>query len=461
MPLLLREAEKVRAEDRLKAAFLAATLAAWTSLLAPFVASLLYVRAYGVDVFYADEWDFVSLLRGGARGTLGVSDLLAHHNEHVYLVPWGVMLLLGQFTDYATVTLMYLVVACLLVTSVTVFRGYGRSVGKSPLALLLFVPVPFLLFSFRQHENMLWGNQISFAFAQTFSVLAIYLLFAEKSGRLGKLAFPCAALCAAVGSCSAAPGLLVWPAGLLLLVLRKKKGAASARVMIGAWVLLGAAVWGAYLAGYGGPGARSAPSFVLGHPATGAEYLLTVSGASLFWSESAALIVGALLILAVAASLALVFVLGRSKENAFWIALGAFSLMSLALIAAGRSGFGDAVFAQAMLSRYAAFSILGVVALYGLLANLALNARSRVAAALLCVILAAMLAGVVRSHQFGFEAGQATEESRNRAARILFAHETEPLAAFTIFGHDPERVRRYARFLDRRDYGVFGDAELL
>jgi hypothetical protein len=35
------------------------------------------------------------------------------------------------------------------------------------------------------------------------------------------------------------------------------------------------------------------------------------------------------------------------------------------------------------------------------------------------------------------------------------SHETEPLAAFTIFGHEPKRVQGYARFLDRRDYGVF------
>ncbi len=445
--------------DNQKAPFGAPGFAASSFVLAPFVATLLYVRSYGVDVFYADEWDFVALLREGSRGTLGAADLISHHNEHVYLVPWSLMLLVGRFTGYDTVPLMYLVAACLLATSLAVFHVYARSVGRSPLVSLLFVPAPLLLFSFRQYENMLWGNQVTFAFAQTFSVLALCLLHAAGNERLGKLAFPSAALCAAVASCSAAPGLLAWPAGLTLLLIYPAGGKPAKRLLFtGAWVLLGAAVWGVYLAGYGGPGAAPPPSFVLGHPAVGAEYLLTLAGGSLFWREGAALAAGLLLVFLAVAALALVLVLRKAGENAFWISLGAFSLLSLALITAGRSGFGEEVFAQAVLSRYAAFSIPGIVALHGLLANLTLNARSRVAAALLGVLLVAILTGVARSYPMGVEAGRESEESRMQAARILAAHETEPLAAFTIFGHDPRRVQRYARFLDRHDYGIFAES---
>ena len=287
-----RATEKNRADDRPKAPSGAAIFVVCVSMLVPLTTALLYVRSYGVNVFHADEWDFVALLRESARGTLGVSDLLAHHNEHVYLAPWVVMLLLGKLTGYATVPLMYLVVACLLLTMATVYRAYASSIGRTPLALILFAPVPFLLFSFKQYENLLWGNQISFGFAQTFSVLALYFLLADKGGWLGGLAFSGAALSAAVAAGSAAPGLLAWPAGLLLLALRGQRGEATAWARIGAWALLGAAVWGAYLAGYGGPDANATPSFVLEHPLSGAEYLLTLAGASLFWGEGTALAAG-------------------------------------------------------------------------------------------------------------------------------------------------------------------------
>ena len=68
------------------------------------------------------------------------------------------MLLLGGVTGYDTVPFMYAVQLCILATTLAVFSVYRKSVGRTPLLYLLFLPVPFLLFSFRQHENMLWGN---------------------------------------------------------------------------------------------------------------------------------------------------------------------------------------------------------------------------------------------------------------------------------------------------------------
>lgn len=159
-----------------------------------------------------------------------------------------------------------------------------------------------------------------------------------------------------------------------------------------------------------------------------------------------------------AGALALVVALRAVKENTFWISLGTFSFLSLSLITAGRAGFGEEIFAQAILSRYASFSIPGVVVLHGLLANPAFDARSRIAAGLLGVLMVAMLAGAVRSYPRGMEASR--EDSRTRAARILTYYKTEPLAAFTIFGHEPARVRTFVPFPDRRNYGIFSEAEI-
>lgn len=439
-------------------AAVAPVLAAALSVLVPFVASVLYVNAYGVDVFYADEWDLVTLLRNEARGAFSIADLFDHHNEHVYLFPWSLMLIAGRFTGYDTVPMMLVVVCCLLVTSLGILWAYTRSVARSPFALLLFVPLPFLVFSLRQHENMLWGNQVSFAFAQTFSVLALCLLFAAGEGRRAKLLLAAAVLCATVASYSAAPGLLAWPAGLLLLLAHRETRSLSRWVLAGVWVLFGVMVWGGYLAGTEGSVGPTSPTFVLDHPAAGATYLLILNGGSLFWQEGSAHVGGLLLVFLDAAAVALVLGLRRVRENALWLALLAYALMSLTLITAGRSEFGEEVFAQATLSRYAAFSIPGVVALYGVLANLSLNARSRIAAILLGVLLVAVLTGTFRSYQLGLEAGRETEQSRRAAVRILNNHESEPLAAFTIFGHYPRRVQKYARFLDRHDYGVFAES---
>jgi hypothetical protein len=60
------------------------------------------------------------------------------------------------------------------------------------LPLIFFVPVALLIFSFRQYENMLFGFQISFAFTQTFGVLALYLLSSSSRGNFGAYAFAAA-----------------------------------------------------------------------------------------------------------------------------------------------------------------------------------------------------------------------------------------------------------------------------
>ena len=80
-------ATKAVGQNGKNAAGRVAGVVASLSILAPFVASLLYVRAYGVDVFFAHEWDFVARLREATRGTLGVGGLFAHHNEHAYFSP--------------------------------------------------------------------------------------------------------------------------------------------------------------------------------------------------------------------------------------------------------------------------------------------------------------------------------------------------------------------------------------
>lgn len=83
--------------------------------------------------------------------------------------------------------------------------------------LLLFVPVSFLVFSFRQYENMLFGYQINFALAEAFGVLTLFLLYVLGRRSFKKLAFVRALVSATVVSFSVLQGLFVWPAGLLQL----------------------------------------------------------------------------------------------------------------------------------------------------------------------------------------------------------------------------------------------------
>lgn len=54
---------------------------------APGVFSLLYVRAFGVNVVVRDQWEVATLFGELFSGTLSLADLWAPHNEHRFFFP--------------------------------------------------------------------------------------------------------------------------------------------------------------------------------------------------------------------------------------------------------------------------------------------------------------------------------------------------------------------------------------
>jgi hypothetical protein len=438
--------------------------------LLPAAFGFLYVRAYGVSVVFSDAWSMVRLFEGWSSGTLRLSELWAPHNEHRMLFPKGVELLLGVATGYDNVAEMYVIEACFLLTLVVLLLafvdGRGPGTARSWLAggwLLFFLPVSLLTFSLRQYENMLFGFQINFAFTQTFGVLALFLLRTSARGLLAKAAFAGALACATVAAFSTAQGLLVWPAGLLGLLLAP--GGPRARPVSAAlWGLVGLAEWVVYFIDYSPSGGGSSSLGVLSHPLLAARYFVNLLGSSLFWQEDSAFLGGLFLVALALASLVVSLRLRRSAEDSFWISLLLYSLLMLAAISAGRSGVFGAW--QALAPRYTTFSVLAVASVYAILAGAGLGGRrvgsERATVAPLlglggaALLGAAVIYSAVVSYQNGVVAGQLTETARERAALVLRSHESrKDRLLTTAFGTRAEVVRRNAPVLERLDLNVF------
>lgn len=436
------------------------------SIFLPFSAAVFYVHLFGVNVFFADEWRFVPLVQQLDSGTLTIRDLFAPHYQHIYFFPWTVMLLLGTLTGYDTVPLMYLVQICFLVTSVVLFFAFkGDLKHRLPLSILLFAPIPFLVFSFRHFENMLWGNQISFAFSQTFAVLALYLNCVSQNKDFRNLfsvlsLFVLALVSATVASFSAVQGLLVWPAGMFLLLIGPSKRSVK-NFLLGFWVLIGLGEWIFYFVeNVNFKASSSFLSYSIGHPVTGLNYFLTLLGGSLFWQDGLALGGGLLLVCLVVAGLVLVLKNGRLKENSFWVALLVFSLLSLMAITVGRSGLSDQLWVQAMQSRYAVFSILTVVSIYAVFVKLALEIRSRVTIAFLVVLVGLVLPSIPTSYLLGLNSGEATKAYREETAQILLNYKSQPdeLSKLAV---RPKDIKPYLPFLERHNFNVFAKRDTI
>jgi hypothetical protein len=302
-------------------------LVSYLLILLPAALGVLYVRAFGVNVVFGDAWSMVRLFEKWSSGTLTVSDFFRQHLEHRMFFPKGVEFLLSIATRYDNVAEMYLMQACFLVTLFILLLAFRACV--KPSRLLLFVPISLLVFSFRQYENMLWGFQISYAFAQTFAVLALFLLYILGRRRsFKKTTFVAALGSATVASFSMAQGLLVWPAGLLQLFVTPLEKPTK-RVLVVVWGLAGLGEWLVYFVDYTRPRNSSSLLDALYHPIVGAQYYLNLLGSPLFWRQDLAFVGGLLLACLALVSLFLVYKDRRLGEYSFWVSLLFFSYIGV------------------------------------------------------------------------------------------------------------------------------------
>jgi hypothetical protein len=338
---------------------------------------------------------------------------------------------------------------------VILLLAFRRDVGSGP-RLLFFVPVAFLVFSFRQAETMLMGLLMQFALVLAFAILSFYFLHVLRERPFDKLAFPAALISATLASLSSAHGLLVWPVGLLQLTV----GPAEKRTKLylgGIWSFLGTVEWVLYFLGYQAPD-RAAPDRA-GEAVVGVLYLprflLTLMGSSLSWWSGPALAIGLLLLVLVAAAILLATIDGKLAEHSFFAALMVFAFLVLLSITFGRAERG---IEQALVSRYATYSILGVVGLYGMLAKLYLERGSRVAAVAFAALLACVLLSLPVAYTEGIEAGYTTEVIGERKARVLATYESQPDIALRSLYGNPEVVRKRASVLEQLGYNVFSES---
>lgn len=419
----------------------------------PAAFGFVYVALYGVNVPYFDTWTMVPLFEKLHEGQLTLSDLFEQFNEHRILVPRIVVLLLGSATAFNDVAVMYLTQISLLATLVVLLLAFRRTVSRSP---LLFLPVPFLIFSLGQSWNMLQSFQIALVFAQTFGVLAFYLLYLCRDRRGRWPACSGAVGSGIIASFSAAPGILVWPVGLVQLLLLPIDKATKTR-LAGAWGISGAVGLSLYFVGYETSGGRSS-LYVLDHPLEAAEFLARMLGGSLFWQknleswqENIPYVTGIFLTcLALMGSLS---VLRRQRlgECSFWMALVLFSFLVLAATALAR-GAGE----EALNPKYVTYSVLAVAGVYAILVRLLSENRTPLISTPLVTLTALVAASIPVSYIGGVERGEDNRTNKEEAAFVLATHETQPDDVLQrLLRPNPDARRELISTLEALEYSVF------
>ena len=187
------------------------------ALALPVAAYFWFIHHYAVNTIFGDQWADINVLKHLYAGKLNLATLWTQHNEERNLFSNVVVVVLGETSHFNVVTEMY-ISAVLLAGAACLFiiAHKARSVSTP---LFVYVPVSLILFTFAQSTNTLWGFQVAWYIVLV--ALATALLLLDRPN-LRRLVLAGAVVAAVVGSFSLLQGLFIWPAGIVLLIQRRR-----------------------------------------------------------------------------------------------------------------------------------------------------------------------------------------------------------------------------------------------
>ena len=418
----------------------------------PVLLGLLLVLLFGVNGAVGDQLDIVPpLLAKQSAQQLRLADLAAFHNEHRILFPRLIMLVLARLTRYSNIAEM-LFIQLLLALSLLILLMQFRARLAQRVEWLWFAPVPFLLFSWRQWETMLYGVQIAYILPVFCVLLSFFALDRLEKGWRGVLAMAAAMLCASIASFSLLPGLFAWPAGLLLLLLKSQPGARK-KWWVLLWLLAGISHWLLYFHGFQALPRVEAPLAALPQLLALASFFLACLGNALIGRYIAVLILTGMGLVAFLPVLS--FWLTRARcwgRNAFSIALLFFSLLAVMSIALGRFQLG---IRAGLGARYSTFALLFTIAVYMLLLDLKGQQPQRLLRPALAFLLLVILLSTPLAYYRGLVHGRLQKQERMLQAWTLATFAQRSDDELKQVHPRPQAVRQGAAMLQRLKYNVF------
>ncbi len=180
------------------------------------------IPKFSVDVPFYDDWVTANLLDKQDRGTLAWADFWKSNNEHRVPVPLLAMLVVSRVTRMNLRVQMGVSLATLLGTCSFIMwtaRKFARTIGVSAIACYCLIAT-FVL-TRAQWNNVLWGWQMTLTFGAFFGMATLFLLAPVDTTKAISWKRWCSAVSVALlCQYSFASGILIWPIGFVLLVLR-------------------------------------------------------------------------------------------------------------------------------------------------------------------------------------------------------------------------------------------------
>ena len=405
-------------------------------ILFPAAIQALIVARAGQSMQAWDEFYYVPMLREIGEGRSWYHWIWLQHNEH--RIVWTKLLMIAHasFTSWNPIVEMYASACLLACISWGLWRLYVAAGGPNTLSLW---PVAFLLCSLAQYMNMLYGIMTCHYFSIAGMVWA--LVFLSRSSKGSIVAAAGAGTFAMLSTLNA---ILIWPAGLAVLLLTRQSRARKAL-----WILSATIVTVVYFAHYQSPGSASLIGWSFRTMAVIARAIAVCLGSpfaagSVDWGLS----IGAI-------SLVLTLcVLAGMLANAQWRShAGLIGLLLIGFGTAGLIGFGRFRYglSSGMESKYVTYATLALIAPYLMLVC---QANHRLRVPLLAAYLTMFTAGWLAANRFALQDVWRWNHALRKHRYVLQTIESQPDENLAEIYHLSE-IRRFAAYLRAARLGPF------
>lgn len=424
-------------------------------LILPVLLCVCFVVRNFVEAPIEDDMYFFITLKNYLSGKLSVSQVLMHQMlEHRCGVLLVLLYAIGKpfsFQGIAWVVsgLVFLSATAVLLTLRA--RAYIENTSQ----LLWLLPITWLLFSVRQWETLLWGFCVDLPWNL---LLVVTTLLALERSRRFDWYFAAACACAVLGAFSHAAAMIVFPIGVVLLLLPDQaRTRCSKLVNCSIWIALAVSLWAGSHGVHSGHG-DSISLASLKHYLPDLSFLwVACLGNPLGCEPKPAFAAGVVLLGLFTYCFWTMMRLGKMAFRicAFPLSLCVYWLLTAGCIAYGRYGAGVEV---ACLSRYCTNLTAGVIGVY--LFCLALRSCGCTHFKLLSALMLGLIVpSLLTAALVGHAVGERLHDDRLVNRNIIQNHGLQSEAIFRRISfnqqqYDPDLFK----FMDEQRIGLFAQA---
>jgi hypothetical protein len=407
-----------------------------------------YAVFFSVDVVTKDIWDEVPLIGKYHDGSLSLMDFFGYQNEHRIAVHTSFAFLLNLISKYnmkwQVVSVIFLVFGCFWICMKALLHDFKFE--RSTLVFLLF---PFLVFSMKP-QTVVFLPDLCRVFVVLFAMASFYLI--AKGSRLSIIA-------GFLSSFSIVSGLLIWPAGLIqILLLGNDSGSKKRKIVTaGIWSVSAVFCFLLYFVILPSDMPGGFHSYMFKHPVETLGFCLCYIGGALFYHTGQSIAAGALIAFAGIVSLIIVLRSANLRNKAwpgFWIALLLWGVASMLMIAYGRVSFGVHVGRTSRFVMTSMFVLIPILVLvqYSLRERSVLLIKgTRAVISSLCIL------GILISFAVSFPRAENLRQENLVNREILKNYMNESDERLLRLYPSPDALRSRADILRKYGYSVFRD----